>query len=149
MLKMVIENLNSEDILFYNPISTRKILIVCKGNTCRSIMFHTIMEENKGVNSELFSAGVEVSSEIIEENTRITLNNNKLKPIKTTTNKIKEYRNFFFDDVIVMESTILIPDYIKYKRIIKLDIEVPFEKDISFYEKVFLKMKKEITRINF
>ena len=141
------ENLNSEDILFYNPISTRKILIVCKGNTCRSIIFHTIMQEYKGVNTELFSAGIDVLNKNIEENTKKILENNNLNPIKTITNKIYEYKDIYFDDLIIMEDKISIPEYINYKRMIRLNIEDPFDKDLIFYDKVFKEIKKEVLNI--
>jgi protein-tyrosine-phosphatase len=120
------EYLSDEDKLFYGPIATRKILIVCKGNTCRSVIFHSILKKEKRLlNTEVFSAGVDVKEIDMIDNTKKILNQHNTDIAKNKTNKISEYKDMYIDDLIVLDSSLKIPDYIKTKRTIIFDIPDP------------------------
>ena len=64
----------SEDELFASPVSTYKILVLCVGNTCRSIMYHSILKEQNRPNIEVFSAGFKAKKDSISEFTNQILN---------------------------------------------------------------------------
>lgn len=134
-----------EDKLFDSPIATRKVLIVCLGNTCRSIMFHSLLKELNGYkHSEIFSRGVEVKQNIIEENTIKVLNDNKINIIKDKPNSISDYEKISFDEIIVLDETINIEQLPYTKKVNQMFFKDPYSSGIEEYEKVLNKMKKSI-----
>jgi len=132
----------SEDKLFYSPIATIKVLIVCKGNTCRSAMLHSLISEKNGYkHSTIYSCGYDVKQSTIEENTKQTLIDNNIKIQKETTNKIEEYKDILFDEILILEKNTPIELLPNSKKITELYFDDPYDSGIEAYKELFIKMK--------
>jgi len=115
-------------------------LIVCIGNTCRSAMYHNYLAKKQLVNTEIYSAGVNVKEEKINQKAVNVLNNHNIAIVKDNTNAIKEYSQINFDDIIVLDKEIDISKLPKSRRIIKSYIEDPVGKKEKEYEVVYQKI---------
>jgi len=138
----------SEDILFDNPIATYNTLIVCVGNTCRSVIMHSIMEEQKGVNNKIFSAGTKAKDKSIMKNTVEVLKKNNVKLAKNIPQKISDIEHSGdYDRLIVLDEGIKMTDLVgvSYRKLIRMDIHDPEYDDIEVYDKVFEEIKEQLT----
>jgi protein-tyrosine-phosphatase len=142
--------LNSEDELFYSPISTYKTLIICKGNTCRSVMFQSYLKKIKP-KYEVFSAGVEIKEKRVEEKTLKTLLNNEIFPAKLKTESIEKFKEIKFDKIFILDETIELNKknfyLIREENIININFKDPYKLNEEEYNKVFKDIKKYIDTI--
>jgi arsenate reductase len=78
----------------------KKILVLCKGNSCRSQIAEGYLRKLAGNKAEVFSAGVEthgVNKRAIE-----TMKQDGIDISNHTSNNIDEYKNIDFDFVITV-----------------------------------------------
>jgi len=140
--------MSDEDRLFYSPISTHKILIICKGNTCRSILFESVLiKKLKGGNYTIHSSGYDVKDEEISSNVINILNEKDIKASKLSPNSLSEHENKSFDTIILLDNNIdllLIPE----SRVIREEfIKDPYGMEIEEYRKTFEEVNKIINRM--
>lgn len=139
----------SEDELFSSSVVSYKVLILCKGNTCRSIVFHSIADSLKKANHEYFSAGINVIQEEIEENTIKALSKIIVEPIKTKTNKLSDYEDseLIFDEVILLDNSIdkKMLKNLQYRKITEMFLEDPYGKNLNDYIEVAKKIRNNLT----
>ena len=79
---------------------TKKVLVLCTGNSCRSQIAEGYLRYFAGEKAEIFSAGVEthgVNPKAIE-----TMKEDGIDISHHTSNNIDEYRNIDFDFVITV-----------------------------------------------
>lgn len=127
----------NEDLLFDSEVITYKVLIVCLGNTCRSIIYHSLLSNLNKANYEIFSAGINSKNEEISEFTKKVLNENNIPIVKEKSNNIKEYKDISFDKIIVLDKTIKASDLMKTKIIIYDLYDDPHNKNYNDYQNVF------------
>jgi len=120
----------------------KTILVVCRGNTCRSIMFQSVLKKHLGEVEGLLilSAGTTVDN-IIKSLilTNKILKKNNLPVIVEDTTSIKEYKNLNPDLLIILDETIS-EQVIKSKQVIKFNIEDPYSEE---------ELKEEETNLNY
>ena len=79
---------------------TKKILVLCTGNSCRSQIAEGYLRHFSGDQAEIYSAGVEthgVNARAIE-----TMKEDGIDISKHTSNHIDEYQNIDFDIVLTV-----------------------------------------------
>lgn len=79
---------------------TKKILVLCTGNSCRSQIAEGYLRYFANNKAEIFSAGVETHG--VNPRAIATMNEDGIDISKHTSNNIDEYRNIDFDFVITV-----------------------------------------------
>jgi len=79
---------------------TKKILVLCTGNSCRSQIAEGYLKHFATEKSEIFSAGVETHG--VNPRAIATMKEDGIDISKHTSNNIDEYRNVDFDFVITV-----------------------------------------------
>ena len=138
-------DISNEDRLFMSEVVGFNTLIVCIGNTCRSVILHSLLEHNKKSNHNYFSAGIFVKEKEILDNTKRVLFENAINPCKVIPQSIQDSKfNFTFDRVVILDKSIKIEDLsgISYKKLTRYDISDPEGEDLSFYQNTFSELLK-------
>ena len=128
--------LTNEDNLFFNPIATEDILIICKGNTCRSIICQSILMK-KRKHSNIFSAGTNVCQTNIEKETINLLKNKNIKISKKETESISKFKDKSFDKIIILDKNIDKNNLPEYGELIVYHITDPYKENEKIYLNVF------------
>jgi arsenate reductase len=81
-------------------IMTKKILVLCTGNSCRSQIAEGYLRHFAGQKAEIFSAGVETHG--VNPRAIATMKDDGIDISNHTSNNIDEYRNIDFDFVITV-----------------------------------------------
>jgi protein-tyrosine-phosphatase len=126
--------------MFQTSPLIKKMLIICIGNTCRSILFHSIIHSfsnKKFLNYDFYSCGVSVESSFVSSNTSLVLINNNIDIIKFRPQPITDFFDVYFDDIIILDNTISLPSQIQFKNFFYFNIDDPFDKDLQEYQKTF------------
>lgn len=79
---------------------TKKILVLCTGNSCRSQIAEGYLRHFAGQKAEIFSAGVETHG--VNPRAIATMKDDGIDISNHTSNNIDEYRNIDFDFVITV-----------------------------------------------
>ncbi|TDP03323.1 arsenate reductase ArsC [Flavobacterium sp. 245] len=79
---------------------TKKILVLCTGNSCRSQIAEGYLKHFLGKKAEVFSAGVETHG--VNPRAIITMKEDAIDISNHTSNHIEEYQNIDFDFVITV-----------------------------------------------
>jgi len=79
---------------------TKKILVLCTGNSCRSQIAEGYLRYFASEKAEVYSAGVETHG--VNPKAIATMKNDRIDISKHTSNNIDEYRNIDFDFVITV-----------------------------------------------
>ncbi|WP_312420773.1 arsenate reductase ArsC [Epilithonimonas sp.] len=79
---------------------TKKVLVLCTGNSCRSQIAEGYLRHFAGQKAEIFSAGVETHG--VNPKAIATMNEDEIDISNHTSNNIDEYRNIDFDFVITV-----------------------------------------------
>ena len=130
----------SEDILFNSEVVPYRILVLCVGNTCRSIIYESILKERRRVNIEITSAGFKSKKREVSKNTKTILKEKEVKLSKERSQNIEEIRkDINYDEVIILDKRYSEKDIkgIKYNRLFIFDILDPFGKEEETYREVY------------
>ena len=126
-------------------MSKTKILIVCKGNTCRSIMFQSVLSTKIDSSKyEILSAGSTVDNIFTSLNfTNQQLKRKQLPIFKDITNSITDYEAENIDLLIILDDSIS-EDIIDSKKVMKYSVSDPYRiknvnkpEAIPFYNSTF------------
>lgn len=79
---------------------TKKVLVLCTGNSCRSQIAEGYLRYLAGEKAEIFSAGVETHG--VNPKAIATMKDDGIDISNHTSNSIDEYRNVDFDFVITV-----------------------------------------------
>ena len=79
---------------------TKKVLVLCTGNSCRSQIAEGYLRYFAGQKAEIFSAGVETHG--VNPKAIATMKDDGIDISNHTSNNIDEYRNIDFDFVITV-----------------------------------------------
>lgn len=79
---------------------TKKILVLCTGNSCRSQIAEGYLRHFANGNAEVYSAGVETHG--VNPKAIAIMNEDEIDISNHTSNNIDEYRNIDFDFVITV-----------------------------------------------
>lgn len=79
---------------------TKKVLVLCTGNSCRSQIAEAYLRHFAGQKAEIFSAGVETHG--VNPRAIATMKDDGIDISNHTSNNIDEYRNIDFDFVITV-----------------------------------------------
>ena len=79
---------------------TKKVLVLCTGNSCRSQIAEGYLRYFAGEKAEIFSAGVETHG--VNPKAIATMKDDGIDISNHTSNNIDEYRNVDFDFVITV-----------------------------------------------
>ena len=79
---------------------TKKVLVLCTGNSCRSQIAEGYLRYFAGEKAEIFSAGVETHG--VNPKEIATMKDDGIDISNHTSNNIDEYRNIDFDFVITV-----------------------------------------------
>lgn len=79
---------------------TKKVLVLCTGNSCRSQIAEGYLRNFAGDKAEIFSAGVETHG--VNPKAIATMKEDGIDISHHTSNNIDEYRNIDFDFVITV-----------------------------------------------
>ena len=79
---------------------TKKVLVLCTGNSCRSQIAEGYLRYFAGEKAEIFSAGVETHG--VNPKAIATMKDDGIDISNHTSNNIDEYRNIDFDFVITV-----------------------------------------------
>jgi len=79
---------------------TKKVLVLCTGNSCRSQIAEGYLRHFAGQKAEIFSAGVETHG--VNPRAIATMKDDGIDILNHTSNNIDEYRNIDFDFVITV-----------------------------------------------
>lgn len=79
---------------------TKKVLVLCTGNSCRSQIAEGYLRYFAGEKAEIFSAGVETHG--VNPKAIATMKEDGIDISHHTSNNIDEYRNIDFDFVITV-----------------------------------------------
>ncbi len=79
---------------------TKKILVLCTGNSCRSQIAEGYLKHFLGNKAEVYSAGVETHG--VNPRAIITMKEDGIDIFNHTSNHIDEYQNIDFDFVITV-----------------------------------------------
>lgn len=79
---------------------TKKILVLCTGNSCRSQIAEGYLRYFLGNNAEIYSAGVEVHG--VNPRAVATMKEDGIDISKQTSNHIDEYQNIDFDVILTV-----------------------------------------------
>lgn len=79
---------------------TKKILVLCTGNSCRSQIAEGYLRSFAGKNAEIYSAGVETHG--LNPRAIATMKEDGIDISSHTSNNIDEYQNIEFDFVITV-----------------------------------------------
>ena len=143
------QELSNEDKLFLSPMrknDREKILFLCIGNTCRSIIASSIFA-SKYSGYDIYSAGVRVKKDTISKETETVLEVNGLEPIKTKPTDLSEIKHIRFDRTIILDSDIFEEGLLKTNFYHIASIEDPEGKDLDFYQKTFKEIEEYIDSI--
>ena len=100
----------SEDELFNSSVVPYKILVLCVGNTCRSIMYQSMYEQmyntkqfkNK-YNTVIYSGGFEVKEDNFSDESLSILKANDIPLSKQSPNSYLDYKDIHFDEIILLD----------------------------------------------
>lgn len=79
---------------------TKKVLVLCTGNSCRSQIAEGYLRNFAGEKAEIYSAGVETHG--VNPKAIATMKDDGIDISNHTSNNIDEYRNIDFDFVITV-----------------------------------------------
>lgn len=79
---------------------TKKILVLCTGNSCRSQIAEAYLRYFAKEKAEVYSAGVETHG--VNQRAVVTMKDDGIDISNHTSNNIDEYRNMEFDFVITV-----------------------------------------------
>lgn len=79
---------------------TKKVLVLCTGNSCRSQIAEGYLRHFAGQKAEIFSAGVETHG--VNPKAIATMKDDEIDISNHTSNNIDEYSNIDFDFVITV-----------------------------------------------
>ena len=79
---------------------TKKVLVLCTGNSCRSKIAEGYLRHFVGQKAEIYSAGVETHG--VNPKAIATMKDDGIDISNHTSNNIDEYRNIDFDFVITV-----------------------------------------------
>jgi len=79
---------------------TKKVLVLCTGNSCRSQIAEGYLRHFVGQKAEIYSAGVETHG--VNPKAIATMKDDGIDISNHTSNNIDEYRNIDFDFVITV-----------------------------------------------
>lgn len=142
--------MNNDDTLFNSPVATYNTAIVCIGNSCRSIIMHSLFEHLNITNHQYFSFGVKVKESSIMKNTKEVLLKNGISACKNVPQSFKDLQyTGYFDRLIILDKDISLRDLVgvEYKELIRLDIYDPEYEDKDFYQKTFDELLLELNKI--
>lgn len=100
---------NSEDKLFYSPMNKNnpeKILFLCIGNTCRSIIAEGLLSSKGKGSYEIYSAGIISKCEPISLFAKQVLEEEGMSALKEKSCHIEEYKDIRFDKIIILDKII-------------------------------------------
>jgi len=143
------EHISNEDRLFFSLMKEpeiQKILIVCHGNTCRSIIAEAILLKNKP-KYEIYSVGTKAKGEEISKNTKKVLFENNLYSTKKYAEHIDKIKNIRFNRVLILDDDIEINQNIKRNFTHKRMVQDPYGKELEVYRKVFQEIKEILENI--
>jgi arsenate reductase len=80
--------------------AAKKILVLCKGNSCRSQIAEGYLKHFAGEKAEVYSAGVETHG--VNPRAIATMQEDGIDISTHTSNNMEEYRNIDFDFVITV-----------------------------------------------
>lgn len=126
------------------------ILFVCVGNTCRSIMIHSLYENIEGNNVSVFSAGIKAKRKEVSKNAKEILRMEGVTLSKDISEHVKDMDNgLVYDKLVILDRDIKISQIegIVYRKLYRLDIEDPYDKDLDEYGKVYQKLKEELNTL--
>lgn len=147
---MATERLTNEDRLFYSPMQKKdreKILFLCLGNTCRSIIAEAVFSD-KYKQHEVYSAGTQADGSPISENAKTVLEEYGLSPKKEASTHVSDYEDMRFDRVIILDETIKDKAGLRSDRTYRKPVEDPYGCDILKYKKTLLEIKDVIDGID-
>jgi len=137
----------SEDELFNSSVVPYRILILCVGNTCRSIMYEAILKNQKRANVVIESAGFKAKEDYISENTKRILKENGLPLYNKKPTNIEEInKDITYDEVVILDSKYNQDNLneLKYRKVITHSVFDPEGENFETYEEVFKEIKSII-----
>ena len=142
-------DMSNEDKLFFSLMKEpeiQRILFVCKGNTCRSIIAEAILKEKKS-KYEIYSVGIQAKGKAISKNTEKVLFENNLYATKKYAEHIDNVKNIRFNRVLILDDDIEIDQNIKRNFTHKRMVKDPYGKNIEEYREVFKEIKEILETI--
>ena len=121
----------------------KKILVLCTGNSCRSIMAEAIINKDFEGKAIAFSAGVNPAGKV-NENTKKVLQKYGYWKDSYYSKDISEVLDMDFDLVITVcdNAKESCPSFPKKTKILHIPFEDPHGKPYKEFEKVFFHLKK-------
>ena len=121
----------------------KKILVLCTGNSCRSIMAEAIINKDFEGKAIAFSAGVNPAGKV-NENTKKVLQKYGYWKDSYYSKDISEVLDMDFDLVITVcdNAKESCPSFPKKTKVLHIPFEDPHGKPYEEFEKVFFQMKK-------
>lgn len=140
----------SEDELFSSSVVPYRVLVLCVGNTCRSIIFEAILNSLNKANIDIYSAGFKVKEDFVNERTLYTLNKHNIPSVKEETTKIKSLDDVYFDKVFILDKNYSSKDItdLNYNEVFSYNIDDPLNNGIEAYEEAFIEIE-ELVKENF
>ncbi len=126
----------------------KKILVLCTGNSCRSIMAEAIINKDFEGKAIAFSAGVNPAGKV-NENTKKVLQKYGYWKDSYYSKDISEVLDMDFDLVITVcdNAKESCPSFPKKTKILHIPFEDPHGKPYEEFEKVFFIIKQKISQI--
>ena len=140
----------SEDKLFASEVVPYKILVLCIGNTCRSVVYESLFNKiNKKPNMKIYSAGIRASGKKPSKKTLKVLLINKIPVNKNKiSTKIEELKDNRYDEVILLDNTIVFNSLdLIAKKVKRYNLEDPYAKNLKAYKKTYKEIKKILINV--
>ncbi|NPA53917.1 MAG: arsenate reductase ArsC [Aquificae bacterium] len=123
----------------------KKILVLCTGNSCRSIMAEAIINKDFAGKAVAFSAGVNPAGKV-NENTKKVLQKYGYWKDSYYSKDISEVLDMDFDLVITVcdNAKESCPSFPKKTKVLHIPFEDPHRKPYSEFEKTFFQIKEKL-----